>query len=86
MLSADKARTLHLLQQMGPATGSLAPISYQLPFCSTSEAAITTAQIPTEALVAAAAATAVRNQQVAEFTTVAGIEAHAAAMAASATE
>ena len=32
------------------------------------------------------AATAVRNQQVAEFTTAAGIEAHAAAIATSATK
>ena len=42
--------------------------------------------LPTEALAAAAAATAVRNQQVAEFITAAGIEAHAAAIAADATE
>ena len=77
----DQARALHLLHQMGPATGSLAPIPYQLPFCSTTEAPILTAQFPTEALVAAAAATAVRNQQVAEFTIAAGTEAHAATIA-----
>jgi hypothetical protein len=71
---------------MGPATGSLAPIPCQIPFCSTTKAAILTAQFPTEALVAAAAANAVRNQQVAEFTTDAGIEAHAAAIASCATE
>ena len=45
-----------------------------------------TAQIPTEALVATAAATAVRNQQVTESTTSAGIEAHAATIAACAPE
>ena len=45
-----------------------------------------TAQIPTKVLVAAAAATAERNQRVAEFTTAAGIEAHAAPIAASVTE
>jgi hypothetical protein len=43
-------------------------------------------RILTEALVAAAAANAVRNQQVAEFITVAGTEAHAATIAASAME
>ena len=62
MLHVDPARALHLLQQMGPATGSLAPIPYQLPIYSTTEAATLTAQIPTEALAAAAAVTAVRNQ------------------------
>ena len=71
---------------MEPATGSLAPIPYQLSFCSTTEAAILTAQIPTKALVATATATAVRNQQVTEFTPVAGVEAHAAAIAAGAME
>ena len=72
---------------MGPAvTGNLAPIPYQLPFCSTSEAVILTALIPTKVLVAAAAATAVRNEQVAELTTSAGINTHAAAIAPSATE
>jgi len=45
-----------------------------------------TAQIPTKVLVAAAAATGVRNQRVAEFITAAGIEAHAATIAAGATE
>jgi len=82
----DQARALHLLQKMGPATGNLAPIPFQLPCCSTSEAAILTAHIPTEVLVAAAAATAVRNQQAAEFTTVAGTAAHAATIAAGATK
>ena len=87
MLLADQAHALHLLKQMGPATGSLAPIPYQLPFCSIAEAAILIAQFPTEALVAAAAATtAVRNQQVEEFTTAVGTKAHAGAIAAGATE
>ena len=86
MLPVDHARALHLLQQMGPATGSVAPILYQLHFPSTTEAAILTAQIPIEVLVAAAVATDVRNQQVVEFTTTAGIEAHAAAIVACATE
>ena len=86
MLPDDHARALHLLQQMGPATGSLAPIPHQLPFSSTREAAIMTAQIPTVVLAAAAPAAAVRTQQVAEFTTAAGFEAHAAAIAASTTE
>ena len=45
-----------------------------------------TAQIPTKVLVAAAAATGVRNQRVAEFITAAGIEAHAATRASRATE
>ena len=86
MLPANQTRALHLLQQMGPATGSLAPIPLQLPFHSTTEAAALTAQIPTEALATAGAASAVRNQQVAEFTTAAGTEAHAAAIATCATE
>jgi len=55
-------------------------------FSSTTEAAILATRILTEALVAAAAANAVRNQQVAEFITVAGTEAHAATIAASAME
>ena len=84
MLPADMARALHLLRHMVLATGSSIP--YQLPFCSTSEAGILTTQIPTRVLVAAAAATAVRNQQVAEITTAAGTEAHTAEIAASATE
>jgi hypothetical protein len=86
MLLDDHARALHLLQQMGPATGSLAPIPYQPSFSSSREAAILTAQIPTEVLAAAASATVVRNQQVAEFTTAAGCEAHAAAILIGATE
>jgi hypothetical protein len=32
MLPDDQARVLLLLQQMGPAPGSLAPILFQLPF------------------------------------------------------
>ena len=71
---------------MGPATGSLAPIPYELPFQFTTEAATLTAQIPTEALAAAATAIAVRNQQMAEFTPAAGTEAHAAVIAVGATE
>ena len=55
---------------MGPATGDSIP--YQLPFCSLSEAAALTAQIPTKVLVDAASATAARNQRVTEFTTAAG--------------
>ncbi len=86
MLLADLARALHLLQQMGPATGSLAPIPLQLPFHPIAGAATPTAHTPSEALAAAAAAIAVRNQQVAEFTTAAGTKAHAAAIEASATE
>jgi hypothetical protein len=70
MLHANQARALHLLHQMGPAKANSIP--YQLPFRSTSEAAALTAQIPTEVLMAAASAIAVRNQQVAEFTTAAG--------------
>ena len=69
---------------MGPTTGDSIP--YQLPFCYPSEEATLTAQIPTEVLVAPAAATTVRNQRVAEFTTAAGIEAQAAAIAVGATE
>ena len=86
MLSNDKARALHLLQQTWPTTGSRAPIHHHLPFSSTREAAIMTAQIPTNVLAAAAAAAAVRTQQVAEFATDAGFEAHAAAIPAGATE
>jgi hypothetical protein len=84
MLPADQARALHLLQQMGPATGDSIP--YQLPFCSPSEAATLTARIPTKVLVAAAAATVVRNQRVVDFTTAADSAAHVAALAAGATE
>jgi hypothetical protein len=69
MLPDDQTRALHLLQQMGPATDSLAPIPHQLPFSSTREAAILTTQIPTDVLAAAAAAAAVRTHQVAELTT-----------------
>ena len=64
MLPYNQARALHLLQQMGPATGSLAPIPYQPPFSSTREAAILTAQIPIDVLAAAASAAVVRTQQV----------------------
>jgi hypothetical protein len=71
---------------MGPNTGSLAHIPYQPPFFTTREAAILTAQIPTDVLAAAAAGADVRTQQVAEFTTVVGSETHAAAIAAGATE
>ena len=77
---------MHLLQQMGPATGGPDHIPCQPPFSSTRETAILTAQINVEVLVAAAAATAVRTQQVAEFTTDAGFEAHAAAITTGATE
>jgi Flp pilus assembly protein protease CpaA len=69
---------------MGPATGVSIP--YHLPFCSPSEAATLTARIPTEVLVAAAAATDVRNQRVADLTTLAGSAAHAVAIASCATE
>ena len=86
MLPDDKTRVLHLLRQMGPATGRLAPIPYEPPFSSTSVAAILTVQIPTNVLATAAAAAAIRTQQVAEFTTVAGSEAHAATIAVGATE
>ncbi len=79
MLSFDQARALHLQPKIGPAKGDSIP--YQLLFCSPSEAATLTARIPTEVLVAAAAATAVRHQRVADFTTVAGSAAHAAALA-----
>ena len=75
MLHDDRARALHLLQQMGHATGSLAPIPRQYSFSSTMEAAILTAQIPRNVLAASAVAAAVRTQQVAEFTTDAGFEA-----------
>ena len=71
---------------MGPATGSLAPIPLQLPFQPIAGAVTPTAQTPTKAIAAAATATAVQNQQVAEFTTAAGTEAHAAAIVAGATE
>ena len=85
MLLSDQARALHLhLHLPSPATGNSIP--YHLPFCSTSEAAILTAHIPTKVLVGAAAATVARNQQVAEFTTVVGTEAHATAIATCATE
>jgi len=43
MLHDEQARALHLLQYMGPATGSLAPIPHQLSFSSIKEAAILTA-------------------------------------------
>ena len=86
MLPADQERALHLLQQMGPATGSLASIPLQLPYHSTTRAATLTTQSSEDTLAAAATATAVREQQVAEFTTVAGIQAHAVAIGASATE
>ena len=69
---------------MGPATGSPSPILYQPSFSSTREAAILTAQVSTNVLVAAAAAAAVRTQQVAEFATDAGSEAHASSITASA--
>jgi len=78
MILANQERALHLLQQMGPATGSLAPILLQLPYHSTTGAATLTAQSSEETLAAAAAAAAVRDQRVAEFTTAAGIQAHAA--------
>jgi hypothetical protein len=84
MLPTDQARALHLLQQMGPATGNFTP--YLLPFCSTTEAAALTAQIPIEILVAVGAATTVQNQQVAEFTTASSSEAHAATISVGATE
>ena len=62
MIPADQARALHLLQHMGTATGSLAPIPLQLPSHSTAEAATLATQIPAEALAAAATVTAVRIQ------------------------
>ena len=86
MLLDDHARAMHHLQQMGPTKGGSTPIPYQPPFSSTREAAILTAQINVDVLAAAAVAVAVRTQQVAEFTTVAGLEAHAAAIAAHTTE
>ena len=86
MLLDDQARALHLLQPMGPATGSPSPIPHQPPFSSATEAAILTAQISTGVFKATAAAAAVRTQQVAEFTTGAGFEAHAAAITTSTTE
>jgi len=43
MLPVDKERALHLIQQMGPATGSLAPIPIQLPHHPNTGAAIMTA-------------------------------------------
>ena len=83
MLPADHACALHLLQQMGPATGSLAHIPYQLSLCSTSEAVILTAQILTEApAVVAAAAKPISGG----IHFAAGIEAHATAIAACAAE
>ena len=69
---------------MGPATDDSIP--YQLPLCSPSEAATLTTRIPTEVLVDAAAATAVRNQRVADFTTATDSAAHAASIASSAIE
>ena len=86
MLPVDQERALHLLQQKGPATGSLAPIPLQLPYYSPTRAATLTAQTSTETLAAAAASTASRDQQAADFTTDTGIQAHAAAIAADATE
>ena len=86
MLLDEQARALYLLQQMGPATGGPAPIPYQPHFSSTMEAAILAVQINVDVLAAAAAAAAARTQQVTEFTTAAGFEAHAATIAASATE
>ena len=80
MLLDDQTRAMHLPQEMGPATGGPAPIPCYPP---TREAAILAAQINVDLLVAAAA---VRTQQVAKFTTVAGSEAHAEAIAAGATE
>ncbi len=84
MLPTDQARALHLLQHMGPTTDDSIP--YQLPFCFPSEAATLTTRIPTEVLVAAAAAIAIRNQRVADFTTAADSAAHAASIASGATE
>ena len=43
MLPADQERALHLIQQMGPATGSMASIPIQLPHHSTTGVAIMTA-------------------------------------------
>ncbi len=71
---------------MGPATGSLASIPHPIPFSFTKEAAILTAKIPTNVLAAAAAAATVRTHKMAEFTTAAGSEAHAAAIKVGATE
>jgi hypothetical protein len=58
------------------------------PFTCTSnrEAALLAAQINVDVLAAAAATAAVRAQQVANFATVAGFEAHAAVVAVGATE
>ena len=78
MLLDDHVLALHLLQQMGPATDSLAPIPHRLPFSSIREAAILTAEISTDVLAAAAEVAAVRTRQVAELTTTAvGYEVHA---------
>jgi len=71
---------------MGPATGSLASIPLQLLYHSTIGAASLTAHTSTESLAAAATATALRKQTVADFTTAAGIQSHVAAIATSATE
>jgi len=71
---------------MGPATGSLAPTPIQPPRHPTTGAAIMTAKSSTETLATAAAATALRDQLVADSTTVAGIQAHAIPISAGATE
>jgi hypothetical protein len=87
MLPMDQARVLHLLQQMEPVTGGLAPIPLiQAPYHHTTATTTLTAQISAEALAANAKTTAARVQQVAGFTTAAGNQAHVTAIASGSTE
>ncbi len=77
---------MHLLQQMGPATGGQAHIPDQPPSTPTREAALLAAHINVNVRAVAAAAATVRAQQVADFTTAAGSKALVAAIAVGAME
>ncbi len=77
---------MHLLHQMDPVTGDPAPIPDQPFFTPSREAALLAAQINVDVRAAAVAAATVRAQQVADFATAAGFEAHAEAIASGATE